>query len=86
MLNSGKKTTRVEVGGSRQTASIPGSDALHTIREACATLGIGHTKCWDLIGKGELRVVRFGNRCTRVKRSSIDALIQNGASVDGGAE
>jgi len=57
---------------------IHGTDALHSVRETCATLDIGATKCWELIGKGVLEVVRLGNRCTKIKRSSIDRLIENG--------
>lgn len=57
-------------------APIPGVDPLHTISETCATLNIGPTKCWELIGNGALEVVRLGNRCTRVKRSSIQRLIE----------
>lgn len=57
---------------------IPGADHLHTITETCATLNIGPTKCWELIGNGALEVVRLGNRCTRVKKSSIDRLIATG--------
>lgn len=59
-------------------APIHGADALHSIREACATLNIGATKCWELIGNGALEVVRLGNRCTRIRKSSIDRLIENG--------
>jgi excisionase family DNA binding protein len=59
-------------------APILGADALHSVREACATLNIGATKCWELIGKGALEVVRLGNRCTRIRKSSIDRLIEHG--------
>ena len=59
-------------------AAIPGTDPLHSIHEACATLNIGATKCWELISKGSLEVVRLGNRCTRIRKSSIDRLIENG--------
>lgn len=59
-------------------APIPGSDRLHSVQEACATLKIGATKCWELIGKGALEVVRLGNRCTRIRKSSVDRLIANG--------
>ena len=57
------------------------SDALHTIRETCATLSVGATKCWELIGTGQLEAVRLGGRCTRVRKSSIDRLIQNGVAA-----
>ena len=57
---------------------ILGADSLHSVREACTTLKIGATKCWELIGNGALEVVRLGNRCTRIRKSSIDRLIENG--------
>ena len=59
-------------------APIPGADQLHSIRETCETLNIGATKCWELISKGLLKAVRLGNRCTRIPKSSIDRLIENG--------
>ena len=59
-------------------APISGAESLHSVHEACATLNIGATKCWELIGKGALEVVRLGNRCTRIRKSSIDRLIENG--------
>lgn len=62
------------------TPAVSG-DALHTIRETCATLSVGATKCWELIGSGQLEAVRLGGRCTRVKKSSIDRLIQNGVAA-----
>jgi hypothetical protein len=61
-------------------APIPGVDSLHTISETCATLNIGHTKCWELIGRGDLTVIRLGNRCTRIRASSINELIHSGGS------
>lgn len=63
----------------KTVSPIAGTDALHSIQETCVTLGIGPTKCWELIGQGKLSVVRLGARCTRIKRSSIDELIKNGA-------
>lgn len=62
------------------TPTVSG-DALHTIRETCATLSVGATKCWELISTGQLEVVRLGGRCTRVRKSSIDRLIQNGVAA-----
>ncbi|MGH8578757.1 MAG: helix-turn-helix transcriptional regulator [Gammaproteobacteria bacterium] len=63
------------------TAPSVFDDSLHTIPEICAALSIGATKCWELIKKDELEVVRLGNRCTRIKKSSLDRLIQNGVST-----
>lgn len=59
-------------------APIQDVDPLHSVREACATLNIGPTKCWELIGNGTLEVVRLGNRCTRITKSSIKRLATNG--------
>jgi hypothetical protein len=63
-----------------QTVTVIG-DALHTIRDTCVMLSVGATKCWELIGTGQLEAVRLGGRCTRVKKSSIDRLIQNGVAA-----
>lgn len=60
---------------------IAGADHLHSISETCATLRIGTTKCYELINQGALEAVRLGGRCTRIKKSSIDRLIQNGVSA-----
>ena len=38
-------------------------------------LSVGRSKCWELIGAGRVEVVRLGQRCTRIKRRSIDRLI-----------
>jgi excisionase family DNA binding protein len=65
---------------SKPVAPIADADRLHSIPEACATLGIGPTKCWELISQGQLSAVRLGGRCTRIRKSSIDRLIQNGTS------
>lgn len=62
-------------------APIAGTDHLHSVPETCATLRIGTTKCYELINQGLLEVVRLGGRCTRIKKSSIDRLIQNGVSA-----
>lgn len=56
-------------------------DALLTIKEAQQLLRIGRTKCWELIGEGRLDVVRLGNRCTRVKESSVYRLINGEGCV-----
>jgi predicted DNA-binding transcriptional regulator AlpA len=62
---------------------VAGTDQLTSIPDACAILSIGHTKCWELIGEGALDVVRLGARCTRIKKSSIDRLVQHGVSKQG---
>lgn len=60
---------------------IVGTDHLHSIQETCATLGIGTTKCYELINQGLLEAVRLGGRCTRIRKSSIDRLINNGVAA-----
>ena len=57
---------------------IQGVDSLHSVREACATLKIGPTKCWELIGKGILESVKLGKRCRRITNSSIKRVAANG--------
>jgi excisionase family DNA binding protein len=72
----GKKKTDRE--HAETVALVTCSDALYSVPEACATLGIGATKCWALISQGHLSVLRLGTRCTRIKKSSIDRLMQTG--------
>ena len=54
------------------------SESLLSVPEVREILKIGNTKTWALIKSGDLEAVRLGARCTRVKRSSVDRLIQNG--------
>lgn len=61
-------------------STTAGNPALCTIKETCKTLGIGNTKCYELIASGALEVVRLGSRCTRVRVSSIDRLVAHGAN------
>lgn len=51
------------------------TDYLCTIREAQELLSVSRSKCFCLIRAGNLEAVRLGQRCTRIKRSSIDRLI-----------
>jgi excisionase family DNA binding protein len=46
-----------------------------TVKECSAFLKIGKTKTFELIASGKLAAVRFGPRCTRIKKSSVTALI-----------
>jgi hypothetical protein len=57
-------------------------EQLYTVPGACSILNIGPTKCWELIGLGELKAVRLGNRCTRITQSSIINLVQNGVRTN----
>lgn len=60
-------------------------DSLCTIPEACNALRIRTTKCFELINDGLLEVVRLGSRSTRIKKSSLDRLIQRGIRLEGTA-
>lgn len=53
-------------------------DQLISPKDGCSALDIGPTKLWELIADGHLEVVRLSRRCTRIKKSSIDRLIQSG--------
>lgn len=48
---------------------------LRSIRDTSETLGIGRTKTYELIGRGELATVQIGSR-RLVTVASIDALIE----------
>lgn len=50
-------------------------DSLLTVRDTAALLRVGPTKTWGLIAEGKLEVVRLSSRCTRVKRSSVERLM-----------
>lgn len=58
------------------SSTIALDDALLTIPEVCSILKIGKTKTWELIANGRLQAVRLGTRCTRVHRSSLQALME----------
>lgn len=53
---------------------------LVTVKEAMAMLRVGRTKLYELVNSGELTVVKFGRRSTRIKTESIDRLVANGIS------
>ena len=35
---------------------------LHTINPACKRVGLGRTKFYELIGRGEIKVIKVGSR------------------------
>src|SRR5437899_1841151 len=75
-------------GGSGEPASHPVPPAavplLLDSRQVAYLLGIGRTKAFELIRRGELPVVRIG-RCVRVSRAALElwALDQNRQSTLG---
>ena len=52
--------------------------SLFTVKEAMVALRVGRTKLYDLINSGQLLVVKFGPRSTRIKAESVRRLIANG--------
>lgn len=46
-----------------------------TVADACAALGIGRTKLYELIGAGQLETFKIGKR-TLIKTASIRALVE----------
>lgn len=49
-----------------------------SIKQACACIGIGRTKLYQLIKEGKIEVTRLGRR-TLVRTDSIIALVSEGA-------
>jgi hypothetical protein len=45
-----------------------------SIKRACATLGIGPTKMWELIGAGSVKTINIGRR-RLVIFASLEALV-----------
>lgn len=62
------------------TTASPAQETLCDRKTTCEILQIKSTKYWQLVSLGRLQVVRLGKRCTRVKRSSIDRLINGEAA------
>jgi excisionase family DNA binding protein len=50
-----------------------------TVAGAKKALGIGNTKIYELIGKGQLRTIKIGRR-TLIRTDSIHALIEQFAA------
>jgi len=48
------------------------------VEEAMDVLRIGRTKFYALVKTGQIEVVRFGLRTTRVKSSSLERLLTHG--------
>ncbi len=60
---------------------ISSEDRLVTAREAMYLLGIGSTTLYKFCRLGKLSPVKFGQRCTRFRRSEIQSLINGGNSA-----
>jgi len=70
----------------RSAAPVGFDESLCTIREACDALRIRTTKCYELLNSGALEGVLLGSRSRRIKRSSVDRLIQRGVQQEGAAK
>lgn len=57
-------------------SAIPFPKLLLKPSEVAQRLGIGKTKVYDLIGRGELPALRLGPRCARISASALDAWIE----------
>ncbi|HEB96736.1 MAG TPA: DNA-binding protein [Sedimenticola thiotaurini] len=55
-----------------------------TVKEACAVLGIGRTKAYELMRQGVLRTYKLGpsrRDGVRIRRESVEKLRSRGAGV-----
>jgi excisionase family DNA binding protein len=46
-----------------------------TVPETALVLGIPRTRCYELIGRGELPAVRIGERSIRVNRAELERFL-----------
>lgn len=68
-----------------KTTSASRKDWL-TVPETAAELGIPRTRCYELIGRGELPAVRIGKRSIRVNRGELERFLFENRRVAGPAE
>lgn len=54
-----------------------GRHLLHSIPSACAQLGIGRTKLYELVNAGHLKMVKIG-RSSRITDESLREVAENG--------
>ena len=52
-----------------------------TVADAAGELGIPLTRCYELIGRGELPAVRIGERSIRVNRRELEEYLLNNCRV-----
>jgi excisionase family DNA binding protein len=55
--------------------AAPPAPLAHSINGTCDQLGIGRTKVYDLINRGDLETVRIGSR-RLVTRRSLEVLLE----------
>lgn len=77
--NNIKRTLAENHGQKRRTMEEESIQKMWlTYPEAQAYVGIGRTKLWETIGKGEIKVARVG-RAVRISRESLDEFMQRQA-------
>jgi excisionase family DNA binding protein len=59
----------------------PRSESLVTVTEAKSMLRIGTTSLYAMLKRGDLDGVLLGPRMRRIKKSSVDRLIQHGVKA-----
>lgn len=65
-----------------QAAPIHGDRLLYSVSEAAGMLGLGTTKIWELIARGDLKGVKIDG-ARRISRKAIERYI---ASLEGGGD
>ncbi len=58
------------------TDPTPVLDPLLSRRTVCATLGISQEQLRRLLRDGRLRAIKLGNRSTRIRKSDLDAFLE----------
>lgn len=61
-------------------------ELLLSVRQVAESLKISRVTIYKLAKKGQLRLVKFGNRCTRVPLEEVLRLAESGASVLSGGK
>jgi hypothetical protein len=59
---------------------MPGEDdfkLLFSPNEACAAIGCGRSKLYEIIREGHLDVRQISSRCTRITAKSLRAYVEN---------
>ncbi len=68
-----------------KTTSVGRKDWL-TVPETAAELGIPRTRCYELIGRGDLPAVRIGERSIRVNRGELERFLFEKRRIAGSTE
>jgi excisionase family DNA binding protein len=58
-----------------KTLEQPEVEKLLTIPQTCTALGVSRAVVYAFIARGELKAVKLGERCTRIRASDIHRLV-----------